>query len=116
MVSKTRTDIEEISATFGGLLIENPVVDLGHVKGLRKYGFEFKIKNLENRTCYINKIDVSCPCVVLNNDNPLFIYPNSEVIIRTTIIPTGKGVFSKIIRLNTDFQRKPYELVVTGTL
>lgn len=80
------------------------------------YDFEFKIKNLENRTCYINKIDVPCPCVVLNNDNPLFINPNSEVIIRAIIIPTGKGVFSKTIWLDTDFQRKPYELVVTGTL
>lgn len=116
MVSKICTDIEDISATFRGLLVENPVVDLGNVKGRRKYDFEFKIKNLENRTCHINKIDVSCACVVLNKDNPLFIYPNSEVIIRATIIPTGKGVFSKTIWLDTDFQRKPYELVVTGTL
>lgn len=97
------------------LAVLNPAVDLGEVRLRTKTKVDFKVKNKSEKKCVVLNTSTSCSCIVLDI-LPSIILPGETETFTINYVASTNGRFNQTFRLYTNFQKRPYELRITGVV
>ena len=99
-----------------GLLIENPVVDLGDIKLRETYAVHFRVKNNSTKKCNIQDVVPLCNCI-MPDSVPQIILPGETGIFKIKFLSNTKGEITRSLSVKTDFKKMPsFYLKIKGNV